>query len=134
MRGFSSKGALVVLAVLALGAAVVLAMATIRAEPTLSADRSPALAAAGAELYEASCAECHGLEMRGTDTGPSLLSIVYEPNHHSDTAFLSAIRNGAQSHHWDFGPMEPVEGLSDEDVTAIVTFVRNAQASEGFEP
>ncbi len=30
--------------------------------------------------------------------------------------------------------MKPVEGVSDEDVAAIVTLVRDTQSREGFEP
>lgn len=87
----------------------------------------------GAALYAANCASCHGADLRGTDMGPSHLSIVYEPNHHPDDAFRSAIRNGAAQHHWDFGDMPPVEGLTDDEVEAIIAFVRAEQESEGFE-
>ena len=89
--------------------------------------------AKGAELYAASCSECHGADLRGTDRGPSHLSIAYEPNHHSDAVFALAVNNGVRAHHWDFGPMLPVEGLSKSDVDAIVAFVRSEQRREGFE-
>ena len=92
------------------------------------------LVARGAQLYAASCAECHGEDLGGTDKGPSHLSIVYEPNHHSDGAFGLAVLRGSSAHHWDFGPMPPVVGLSDEEVDAIVAFVRERQRVEGFEP
>lgn len=92
------------------------------------------LVARGADLYAANCAECHGTDLRGTDRGPSHLSIVYEPSHHSDGAFLVAVLAGSPQHHWDFGPMLPVPGLSEGDVEAIVAFVREAQRREGFEP
>lgn len=92
------------------------------------------MVAMGRDLYTKNCAECHGDDLRGTDTGPSLLSIVYEPNHHTDAAFLLAVQNGVRAHHWNFGPMLPVPGLSDDDVAAIVAFVRETQRVEGFEP
>lgn len=87
----------------------------------------------GAEVYAESCASCHGADLRGTDKGPSHLSIVYEPNHHTDDSFRSAIANGAPQHHWNFGDMEPVEGLSDDDVEAVIAFVRAEQERQGFE-
>ena len=87
----------------------------------------------GAEVYAESCASCHGADLRGTDKGPSHLSIVYEPNHHTDDSFRSAIANGAPQHHWNFGDMEPVEGLSDHDVEAVIAFVRAEQERQGFE-
>lgn len=88
----------------------------------------------GAEVYAASCASCHGPDLRGTDQGPSFLSSVYEPDHHADIAFLLAVQRGVTAHHWRFGDMKPVEGVSDEDVAAIVTLVRDTQSREGFEP
>lgn len=57
------------------------------------------LVAEGAVLYEASCAECHGSDLRGTDQGPSHLSEIYEPNHHADIAFLLAVQRGSRAHH-----------------------------------
>ena len=104
---------------------------------TIEADiepQDPELVAAGAELYAAACAECHGADLRGTDRGPSHLSEVYEPNHHGDGAFHVAVLAGSPEHHWDFGPMPPVEGLSEQDVDAIVAYVREQQRLEGFEP
>jgi mono/diheme cytochrome c family protein len=96
--------------------------------------QDPDLVAAGADLYAANCAECHGTDLRGTDKGPSHLSEVYEPNHHADGAFLFAVHAGSRAHHWSFGDMPPIEGLSTEDVEAIVAFVREQQRIEGFEP
>jgi mono/diheme cytochrome c family protein len=92
------------------------------------------LVAAGDPLYQADCAECHGSDLRGTDKGPSHLSNVYVPGHHGDQAFVVAARVGVRAHHWDFGNMEPIEGLSDDDLTAIIAFVRENQRIEGFEP
>lgn len=88
----------------------------------------------GAALYEESCASCHGSDLRGTERGPSHLSEVYEPGHHSDESFRSAIRNGSPAHHWTFGDMPPVAGLDDDEVEAIIAFVRERQEAEGFEP
>lgn len=96
--------------------------------------QDPDLVAAGEELYAANCAECHGADLRGTDRGPSHLSEVYVPSHHSDGSFQVAVIAGSPQHHWNFGPMPPVEGLSEADVEAIVAFVRETQRTEGFEP
>jgi mono/diheme cytochrome c family protein len=96
--------------------------------------QNAALAAAGDVLYQTNCAECHGSDLRGTDKGPSHLSIVYVPGHHGDQAFVVAARAGVRAHHWDFGNMAPVEGLSDDNLTAIIAFVRENLRIEGFEP
>ena len=57
-----------------------------------------------------------------------------KPNHHGDIAFEFAVRCGVPQHHWRFGPMPPVEGLSEEDIESIMAFVREQQRIEGFEP
>lgn len=88
----------------------------------------------GAALYGQACASCHGADLRGTDRGPSHLSIVYEPGHHPDAAFRSAVRKGVAAHHWSFGPMLPVPGLDDDEVEAIIRYIREVQQREGFEP
>lgn len=96
--------------------------------------QDPNLVSSGADIYQASCAACHGSDLRGTEQGPSHLSAVYVPNHHSDAAFLLAVRNGSPQHHWRFGDMKPIDGLSDDDIVAITAFVRETQRVEGFEP
>ncbi|MCB0953214.1 MAG: cytochrome c [Microthrixaceae bacterium] len=89
--------------------------------------------AQGEELYQANCASCHGSDLRGTDKGPSHLSSIYEPGHHGDNAFRSAIEIGAVQHHWPFGDMPPVPGLSSTEVDAIIAYVREVQEREGLE-
>lgn len=94
---------------------------------------SDAAAASGSELYAANCASCHGADLRGTDQGPSPLSIVYESGHHGDDSFRAAIELGTRQHHWTFGDMAPINGLDDDEVDAIIAFVRAEQEREGFE-
>ena len=93
----------------------------------------PEQIAQGEELYQANCASCHGSDLRGTDKGPSHLSSIYEPGHHGDNAFRSAIEIGAVQHHWPFGDMPPVPGLSSTEVDAIIAYVREVQEREGLE-
>lgn len=88
--------------------------------------------ALGADLYAANCAQCHGTDATGTDQGPPFVHDVYVPSHHADGAFLLAVRNGVQPHHWDFGPMPPRPGLSDQDVADIVAYVRSVQRDAGL--
>ncbi|WP_428120310.1 c-type cytochrome [Candidatus Poriferisodalis sp.] len=100
-----------------------------QADPTASVDAP----VDGAAVYQQYCAECHGVDLRGTDKGPSQLSIIYEPDHHSDYSFRSAISEGAPEHHWWFGDMPPVEGISDAEIEAVIVFVRAEQERLGFE-
>lgn len=87
----------------------------------------------GAELYQSNCASCHGDDLSGTDKGPSHLSIVYEPNHHGDDSFRSAIINGARQHHWNFGDMAPIPDLDDAEIDDIIAYIRAEQERQGFD-
>jgi mono/diheme cytochrome c family protein len=87
----------------------------------------------GEALFNANCAVCHGAQAAGTGKGPPLVHRIYEPNHHGDMAFLLAARNGVRQHHWPFGDMPPVEGVSDADVALIVVYVRELQRAAGIE-
>ncbi|MFT7601103.1 MAG: mono/diheme cytochrome c family protein [Acidimicrobiales bacterium] len=87
----------------------------------------------GATIYQARCASCHGEDLRGTSKGPSQLSIVYEPNHHGDDSYRSAIRNGAPQHHWSFGDMPAVEDITDGQIEQVITYIRTQQQALGFE-
>jgi len=92
-----------------------------------------AMTARGRELFEANCAACHGVSGTGTTSGPPLVHIIYEPSHHGDAAFHRAVRVGVTPHHWDFGPMPPVSGLSDADIDHIIDYVRGRQRAAGIE-
>lgn len=117
------------IAVAAVGAMVLSAGACSDGGPETAAERTPS----GAALYERTCASCHGSDLRGTDRGPSHLSQVYEPGHHPDAAFRAAIADGSPAHHWDFGDMPPVTGLSDAEVDAVIAYIRDQQEQHGFE-
>ena len=97
--------------------------------PTL---RDPAAVAAGAELFAANCAVYHGTDMRGSDTGPPLLNVIYAPNHHADEAFQRAVAGGVQAHHWNFGTMAPIPGLNRDDVALIIEYARSEQEAAGI--
>ena len=89
--------------------------------------------AAGASLYAANCAACHGEDLSGTDQGPPFLDDVYEPSHHGDAAFQLAVARGVQPHHWDFGPMPAIPSLTEQQVADITAFVRQEQRAAGIE-
>jgi mono/diheme cytochrome c family protein len=118
----------------AVTATIAIVAASCGSAPADSAPASPADSNQGAELYQSNCASCHGADLRGTDKGPSHLSIVYEPNHHGDDSFRSAIINGAQQHHWNFGDMAAIPGLDDGEIEDIISYIRSEQERQGFEP
>jgi mono/diheme cytochrome c family protein len=89
--------------------------------------------AEGKVLFGQNCSVCHGPVGDGTTQGPPLVNIIYEPNHHADAAFFLAVRNGVRAHHWRFGDMAPLPGVTDETVQAIVGYVRWMQRQVGIE-
>jgi mono/diheme cytochrome c family protein len=90
-------------------------------------------AQAGEVLFAANCAACHGVNGVGVDgAGPPLLHKIYEPSHHGDAAFYLAVLNGVRAHHWSFGNMLPVKGVSEAEVAAIVAYVRALQRANGI--
>ena len=87
----------------------------------------------GERAYEAKCASCHGDNAAGQDgVAPPLVHKIYEPSHHGDAAFMVAARNGVRSHHWPFGNMPPVDGITDAEVSMIIAYVRALQQANGI--
>ncbi|MFA8442334.1 cytochrome c [Yoonia sp.] len=87
----------------------------------------------GKLAYDAQCASCHGVNAVGqAGVAPPLVHIIYEPNHHGDESFQRAVGQGVQAHHWPFGNMPPVAGLTRADVAMIVAYVRDLQRANGI--
>jgi len=83
--------------------------------------------------YEAKCAACHGANAAGQDgVAPPLVHMIYEPSHHGDEAFQRAAELGVRGHHWPFGNMPAVEGVTRGDVTMIIAYIRELQRANGI--
>ena len=88
----------------------------------------------GRDTYEANCAACHGPDAAGQEgIAPPLVHVIYEPGHHADESFQRAVALGVRAHHWRFGDMPPVEGLTRRDVAGIVAYVRELQRANGID-
>ena len=83
--------------------------------------------ARGQLLYEKYCSSCHGLDLTGSDEGPPLLHPYYKPSHHGDKSFYRAVLQGVKQHHWNFGDMKPVEGMTPKKMDRVVPYVRYYQ-------
>jgi len=94
--------------------------------PTFTAEQQ-----LGQNNFTKYCAACHGDYGLGTDSGPTFMHRVYEPNHHGDGAFYNAALNGIRAHHWKFGDMPPVEGISEAEIGPIVAYIRALQKANG---
>lgn len=87
----------------------------------------------GKRGFDAKCAACHGVNAAGQDgVAPPLVHIIYEPSHHGDEAFQRAAALGVRGHHWPFGDMPPVEGVTRGDVTMITAYIRELQRANGI--
>ena len=102
-------------------------------ESRSSGTASVALQQQGKAAFDANCAKCHGANAAGQGgVAPPLIHKIYEPSHHGDAAFARAAKQGAQQHHWPFGNMPPVAGISDPEIAVIIAYVRAVQRANGI--
>lgn len=86
----------------------------------------------GRALFKTHCQKCHGVNGSGTDRGPPLVHVIYEPSHHSDTSFYRAVKNGVTQHHWPYGNMPSLPGVKKDEVSKIIRYVRELQVANGI--
>jgi mono/diheme cytochrome c family protein len=143
---FSGKHILYAVGLIALPVMIVLTPAEDTAGPAVVDTTAPAgmvkvalpenlteEAVIGKRAFDAACASCHGANAAGQDgVAPPLVHKIYEPSHHGDATFHRAAQQGVKAHHWSFGDMPPVEGLTQSDVDAIVAYVRELQRHNGI--
>lgn len=92
----------------------------------------PAEHQAGMTAFNANCAVCHGERGLGTEQGPPLVHIIYEPSHHADIAFIMAADRGVRAHHWQFGDMPPLPDVEHEELLSIIAYIRFLQQQVGI--
>ena len=108
--------------------------------PTSSSEQVPLapvrslseMARVGEGLFNNNCLQCHGANATGTTQGPPLIHRYYEPGHHGDRSIRSAVLNGVPQHHWSFGDMPPVAGVSPDEVEKIICYLRETQRANGI--
>jgi mono/diheme cytochrome c family protein len=88
------------------------------AHSDVTAVRDPESVLAGADLYAANCAQCHGAALEGG----SATQLVSKELGHPDSDFVEWINNGK-------GNMPAFPDLTGDEVQAIVDFVRSVQAA-----
>lgn len=93
-----------------------------------------ALAQQGRVVLNERCSECHGVDgTGGSRKGPPILHSMYRREIFPDFVFKRSVLEGKREKNWRFGPMAPVEGLSDQDLDGIIAFVREVQDASGIE-
>ncbi len=89
----------------------------------------------GKTAYDENCAGCHGGlgegSDKGSEKGPPLVHRLYHPGHHGDAAFRRTVQQGSPAHHWKFGDMKPLPGVSEDEISAIIRYVRAIQKANG---
>jgi mono/diheme cytochrome c family protein len=87
----------------------------------------------GKLAFGVKCISCHGTNAAGQDgIAPPLVHIIYEPGHHGDAAFQRAVEMGVRAHHWPFGDMPIIEGITRGDIKMITAYVRELQRANGI--
>ena len=91
------------------------------------------MALQGERLFTVNCASCHGQNAVGRiGIAPPLVHKIYEPSHHGDESFQLAVARGIRAHHWKFGSMPPIEGLTRENVANITRYIRELQKANNI--
>ena len=57
--------------------------------------------------------------------------IMYGEAHHPDGRFYDAVKKGVKQHHWTFGDMPPIPGISKDEIEFIIRYVREIQIADG---
>lgn len=102
------------------------------AQPAIIVPALSEQAVAGQQVFNTTCVLCHGVNAAGTNQGPPLVHKIYEPGHHADFTFRNAVSQGVPAHHWNFGNMPPVPGVSEQSVEDIICYVRELQRANGI--
>ena len=97
-------------------------------------DGGDAAGGRGEAIYQANCSACHGDDLRGASTGPSLLYDIYGPDELADEEIAAAIREGVEEQRWDFGDMPANGALGDSQIDQIIDHIRTVQSTEGLDP
>jgi putative heme-binding domain-containing protein len=84
-------------------------------------DDSKSTSAQGRRSFNSSCAGCHGLDGRGGDKAPNIVGSE-KVQHLSDAQISSIISNGIPG-----TGMPPFHSLSEQQVRAVVSYVRTLQ-------
>lgn len=119
--------------VVALAAIVAVVLTATGGSDGPPAPGSPEELALGAEVFDQSCATCHGPAARGGLAGPPLTHEIYEGL--TDADIRTVIEQGKPPTNWPQfeAGMAPVPNLSASEVDAVIAYVRDVQREAGLE-
>jgi mono/diheme cytochrome c family protein len=113
-------------------AGVMLAAAAGCGDDPVTVPSVPGDAAAGAAVFEQSCADCHGAGAAGGDGGLSLVDSRFAPPGFDDLAFVTAVVRGVSADEGEYGGMPRIRGLSEQDLADLLSYVRGLQREAGI--
>lgn len=119
--------------VVAVGLVVALVVMATGGSDDPPAPGSPEQVALGQEVFDQSCATCHGPAAGGGLAGPPLTHEMYEGL--TDADIRAVIEQGKAPENWPRfeAGMTPVPGLSVSEVDAVSAYVRSVQREAGLE-
>ena len=86
----------------------------------------------GRQIFNRSCAQCHGANASGGAKAPSLISKTYAPGSHADGAIFLAVSRGVRRHHWNLGDMPPQPQIKPDEIKYLTAFIRETQRANGI--
>jgi mono/diheme cytochrome c family protein len=93
--------------------------------PDVTAVRNPESVTAGAVLYEASCARCHGSELEGGRAeGGGIAPALITKTGPSDAVLIETVKRGR-----GFGMPAFATQLEEAEIASIIDYVRTRQAA-----
>ena len=134
-KKFSKRSAAILIALgvgLLIWALFYSASTSSKATVTVKLPELSSQARAGQVAFDANCASCHGKNAAGSEKGPPFINDIYNPGHHPDAAFVSAVQRGVGQHHWPYGNMPPQPQVTEQEIAAIVRYVRELQEANGI--
>lgn len=127
-RGPLAKAALIAIGLLITGGVYAGASAAVAAsnETSASQTQSALTAEDGEKLFQANCATCHGLDLEGTENGPSLFGVgELAVEFQMATGRMPLQMQGPQA------PMKP-EQFTDEQIQAVAAYVHSVAPGPGY--
>ena len=87
----------------------------------------------GKQAFEVSCVSCHGENAASIGcVAPPLVHAIYERRLHGDESFQQAAAVGVRAHHWKFGNIPAVEGVTRGNIKMVTAYIRELQHANGI--
>ena len=87
----------------------------------------------GKQAFEVNCASCLGKNAADLDgVAQPIVHAIYESGHHGNESFQRAAAVDVRAHHWPFGYMPAVGGVTRGDIKMFTAYIRELQRANGI--